>query len=54
MKNNFLNGKDWPSLQRLGILRTKKRKHFEFNIDLTYLDIPNLEIDRIYRRMFIH
>jgi len=54
MTNNSFNGKDWPSLQRLGILRAKKRKHFKFNIGLAYLDIPNPEIDRIYRGMFIH
>ena len=34
--------------------RSKEEKDFKFSIGHAYLDIPNPEIDRIYRGMFIH
>jgi len=47
MTNKSFNGRDWPSLQRLGILRAKKRKHFKFSIGHDYVDISNPHTDRI-------
>jgi hypothetical protein len=54
MMNKSFNGQDWPSLKRLGSLGAKKRKPFKFSIGHAHVDIPNPEIDRIYRGMFIH
>jgi len=52
MTNNSFNGEDWPSLQRLGILRAKKRKHFKFSIGHACVDIPNPDKERIWKKEF--